>query len=423
MRVRLCPLIGVYMSDLPECLQPAAQQLEKYEVQIAALENKNSRLDEDISALKNDKESLEKKIEEELEASINAAENFETEKLTLRELNVVVSDQLREKIEELNALSGTQTELEAENGHFKNLNTELSEQKSKADLQQLHASISQEAISQRSDKVNEELEELRIQNKALKDENSALTLVNSAMHQRQLHAVEEQSGGSSDNSALVAEIERLTQELHTFRNDTSDEGFLRSENERLVQRHGEITQEKMQMSGKMHAAQNELGGVTSKLDAAVKNIEQLEFDLQGLQNLHKNLTDERNSLLEDNGELVVKNSELEEKAQQLGAIIQRITTEKEMVVQELNNEHIKADAMTEEVNHLRMKSRTLAEDIKSLKEGVEKVSDDVFEPQVEALEIDMSTTSESNDLDIDIVESQSSSTPHFPGESTEATNK
>ena len=402
------------MSNLPECLQPAVEQLEKYEVQIAALENKNKNLDEDILHLRDEKESLENKIKEELEASALAAQKFETEKLTLRDLNVVVSDQLREKIEELNSLSSSQSDLQAKNSQYKNLNDELSQKNTLVNSENLRVNVGQEALSQKSEQLSEELESLRAQNKALKDENSALTLVNSAMHQRQLQATSNDEGPSTDNSALLAEIESLKQRLQGFENDNSDEGFLKSENERLVQRHGEITQEKMQASAKMHVAQNELIEVNTKLETALKNIEQLEFDHQGLSNLHKNLTDERNALLSDNSDLVNKNAELEEKAQHLGEIIQRITTEKDMIVQELNNEHIKADAMAEEVNHLRMKSRTLAEDIKTLKSGVQKAEEDTFDTEVEVLEIDI--PDEKPSLDVEMVEPSSSTGPHFPGE-------
>jgi len=404
------------MSNLPECLEPVVEQIEKYEVKISALESKTETLDNDIAALRDEKKSLEAKIEEELRLSEAAAQKFETEKLTLRELNVVVSDQLREKIEELGSLNQSKSELEAENGHFKNLNSELSEQKNQADTQQLRASVGHEALNQQASQMNEELESLRTQNKALKDENSALTLVNSAMHQRQAQAVSEQSESSGDNSALVAEIQRLQSQLDAFNNDKSDEGFLKSENQRLTQRHGEITQEKMHASARMHAAQNELSEVTEKLDVALKSIEQLEFEHQGLQNLHKNLTDERNELVSDNGSLVTEKAELDDKIQHQGEIIQRITTEKDMIIQELNQEHIKADAMTEEVNHLRMKSRTLAEDIKNLKTGVEKATEDAFEPQVQALEIKMDTpTPEQNNLDIEIVSSSTDTSANYPG--------
>ncbi|PHR56498.1 MAG: hypothetical protein COA44_07770 [Arcobacter sp.] len=402
------------MSNLPECLQPVVEQIEKYEVQITALESKTENLDNDISSLRDEKQRLEDKIQVEISSAEEASKKFDTEKLTLRELNVVVSTQLREKIEELNSLNDSKTELEAENGHFKNLNTELSEQKNQADTQQLRASVGNEALNQKTEQMSEELDALRTQNKSLSDENSALTLVNSAMHQRQAHALSEQGTSAGENSALVVEIERLKNELSSYVNDNSDLGFLKSENQRLTQRHGEITQEKMQASAKMHVAQNELTEVDLKLQTAIKSIEQLEFEHQGLQNLHKNLTDERNALANDNGDLVTKRAQLDEKIQHQGEVIQRITTEKEMVVQELNQEHIKADAMTEEVNHLRMKSRTLAEDIKNLKEGMEKATEDTFEPQVQALEIDMNTQTQTN-LDIEIVSSNTDTSANYPG--------
>lgn len=403
------------MSDLPDCLQPAVEQLKKYEVQIAALENKNSDLDNNVSTLRDEKEKLENKIEEEVESSTKAAQQFETEKLTLRELNVVVSNQLREKAEELNSLNSSQSELEAENGHFKNLNNELSQQNTRANSDTLRASVGQEALSQQASKMSEELEALRAQNKSLQDENSALSLVNSTMHQRQAQAVQDQGeAGGNDNSALVSEIKRLTDELDVFRNDNSDEGFLRSENSRLMQRHGEITQEKMQASAKMHLAQSQLNEINIKQETTLKSLEQLEFEHQGLENLFKNLTQEKNALVADNTNLVNDKAALEEKLQFLGETIQRVTTEKDIVVQELAQERIKADAMVDEVNHLRMKSRTLAEDIKGLKTGTQKVAEDVYEPQVQALEIDMGENTAQHE--IEIVSPSKNSGPHYPGE-------
>ena len=59
-----------------------------------------------------------------------------------------------------------------------------------------------------------------------------------------------------------------------------------------------------------------------------KNIEQLEFEHQGLQNLYTNLTDESNTLVNDNGDLVTKNMALDEKVLYLSDGISRITTEK-----------------------------------------------------------------------------------------------
>jgi len=404
------------MSNLPECLQPVVDQIEKYEVQIAALESKTENLDSDISSLKEEKQRLEVQIKEEISSAEEAAQKFANEKITLRELNIVVSDQLRGKVDELNTLTHSKTELEAENGHFKNLNNELSEQKNEADTQQLRVSVGNEALSQQAQQMTEELETLRTKNKSLSDENSALTLVNSAMHQRQSNAVSSQSENTGDNGALVSEIERLKSELDVFVNDKSDLGFLKSENQRLTQRHGEITQEKMHASAKMHTAQNALDGVTTRLEETLKSIEHLEFEHQGLQNLHKNLTEERNRLAEDNTNLVAINVEKEGKIQVQDEAIQRITTEKEMVVQELNEEHIKADEMTEEVNHLRMKSRTLSEDIKNLKEGVEKKTEDVFEPQVQALEINLDTqTPAPSNVDIEIVSSSTDTSANYPG--------
>jgi len=402
------------MADLPDCLQPAAEQLEKYEVQIAALESKNSDLSDNISKLRTEQEKLQNKIEEEAESSAKASQQFETEKLTLREINVVVSNQLRQKVEELNKLNSKKSELEAENSHIKNLNNELSHQNTRANSDNLLASVSQEALAEETAQMSEELKTLRTQNKSLKDENSALTLVNSAMHQRQEQASQEKSAVGDDNdSALVGEIERLKRELDLFKNDNSDEGFLRSENERLIQRHGEITQEKMQASAKMHLAQSQLNEIDTKLETTRKSLKQLEFEHQGLENLHKNLAQERTSLAADNDSLVNDKAQLEEKLLFLGETIQRITAEKEMVVQELSNERIKADAMIEEVNHLRMKSRTLAENIKGLRVGMPEVAEDMFDPQVQALEIDV--PEDTSPLEVEIVTPSKNSEPHYPG--------
>ncbi len=408
------------MSDLPECLQPALEQLEKYETQIAALESKNENLDDTIDTLNGEKEALLKQIEEENKAHALSVENYEKEKLTLRELNLVVSEQLKEKSDALNALSQSSAILEDENSRFRNLNTELSAQNERVNSENLHVNVQQEALSSEAGKLKEEVEKLRLENSALKEEVSALTLVNSAMHQRQQQAQGEMDSGNDKHAELIAEIERLTSQLHHSGNsEGEDASFLKSENERLMQRHGEITQEKMQASAKMHAAQKELEQAQSRLDETSKKLEQLEFEHQGLQNLHKNLIEERDALLVDNGALSEDKAKLDEKVQHLSETIQRISTEKELLNEELKQEHVKADAMTDEVNHLRLKSRTLAEDIKALKQDIQMAAEHNDEPEVEALEISMDENDQlSGELEIDIVAPSDKEGPHFPGESS-----
>ncbi len=403
------------MSDLPECLQPAVAQLEKYETQIAALESKNHNLDDNLRTLHEEKEALRQKIEEETKAHALALESFEKEKLTLRELNLVVSEQLKEKSQELSALNQSRSDLEEENSRFKTLNSQLSEQNEKVSSESLHVNVQQEALSTEASRLREEVEKLRSENSALKEEVSALTLVNSAMHQRQ-QSLAQGTEGSVDDSALLAEIDRLKGELNKANSgEGGDISFLKSENERLMQRHGEITQEKMQASAKMHAAQDELVGVKARLDEASKHIEQLEFEHQGLQNLHKNLLEERDALIADNSTLVEDKAKLDEKVQHLSETIQRVSTEKELVEQELNQEHIKADAMTEEVNHLRLKSRTLAEEIKALKQEAQAAAEQDLQPEVQVLEI-RDDEEVPGSHDIEIVVPSTNEGPHFPGE-------
>ena len=71
--------------------------------------------------------------------------------------------------------------------------------------------------------------------------------------------------------------------------------------------------------------------------------------------------------------------------------------------------------MIEEVNHLRMKSKTLSEDIKNFKNGVDKRNEDIFEPQVQALEIDRSSEVPEPALDIEIVSLNIDPSAHYPG--------
>ncbi len=401
------------MQNIPECLQPAVEQIVKYESKIAVLESEKQGLGDDIQVLSDERAALQKQIEDEAAAHANAVENYEKEKLTLRELNLVVRDQLREKSEELELLTAAQSEFQAQNGQFHGLNNSSSEQNTDAGPESLRINADQEALIHHTASLKEAIEKLRIENSALKEENSALTLVNSAMHQRQ---AQPQNDAKADNTELLAEIQKLKNELNIYKSDNSDVSFLQGENARLVQRHGEITQEKMQASAKMHAAQKELIQTSERLDATLKTLEQLEFQYQGLQNLYNNLTEERDTLIADNGSLVNAKAELQEKSQHLGELIQRVTNEKELIVQELSQEHIKADAMAEEINHLRLKSRTLAEEIKLLKENALKEPRS-FEPEVQALEIDMSQTEEKRYEDeVEIVTPLTNSGPHYPGE-------
>jgi len=401
------------MSDIPECLQPAVQQLKTYETQISALQSRNENLDEDLRVLNDEKEALQIQMQENNDAHALTVQNYEKEKLTLRELNLVVSDQLREKITALNALQESSSQLEAENGAFKNLNNELSEQS----LQSQQATVEQEAMTRQLQNLQMEVETLRGQNSALKEENSALTLVNSAMHQRQSET-QLQSSLPDDNSAqLNDEISRLRQELDGYKLQNKDESFLISENQRLTQRHGEITQEKMQASARMHAAEEELRSKVDELEKASAAVNQLEFEQQGLQNLYKNLSIEKERLAALNTSMIEEKAGLDEQVSHLSEQLQILTAEKERIAQELSQEHTRTDVLTEEVNHLRLKSRTLGEEIKVLKEGLLLNPKESLEPQVEALEIDMSEADVRDEHpQIEIVSPSGKSGPHFPGE-------
>mgnify|MGYP001059217826 CR=1 FL=1 len=352
------------MSDLPECLQPAVQQLKTYETQISDLESKNENLDEDLRALSDEKEALQKQIEEDQNTHAMAVENYEKEKLTLRELNLVVSDQLREKIAALNALQESSSQLEAENGAFENVNNELLEQNS----QSQQTTAQQQALNEQLQSLQAELEMLRRQNDSLKEENSALTLVNSAMHQRQSETQLQSSQENDTSSQLHEEISRLKQELDGYKAQNKDEAFLISENQRLTQRHGEITQEKMQASARMHTAEDALKSKVNELEKAHTTINQLEFEQQGLQNLYDNLNSEKERLIALNTGVMEEKAALDEQVLHLSEQLQILTADKERINQELNQEHTRTDVLTEEVNHLRLKSRTLAEEIKVLKD-------------------------------------------------------
>ena len=275
------------MSDLPECLQPALEQIQTYQTQISALEAKNDSLNEHVQDLSHKNERLVEQAKEENVAYLTKLEEYEAEKTTLREINVVVGEQLKEKASLVDELNASKNALEEEN--------------TKASSENLRVNVEQEALNQKTQNLNSELESLRNENSALKEENSALTLVNSAMHQRQTDRPEDMP--KEDSPILVAEIESLKQELQAYKSGNTDVSFLQSENVRLTQRHGEITQEKMQASAKMHTAQNSLQGVQDKLDEQTKMVEQLSFDLQGLQNLHKNLNNEKNSIVQDSKSL------------------------------------------------------------------------------------------------------------------------
>ena len=377
------------MSDLPDCLQPAVEQIQKYQTQVSALEAKTDSLNEHIQDLSNKNERLVTQVKEDAEAYAVRIEEYEAEKANLRELNSVVGEQLKEKsslVEELNANK-----------------TQLQEEKIKASSENLRVNVEQEVLSQNLESLSNEIEVLKGENAALKDENSALSLVNSAMHQRQ----EDNKGEKQeDNPVLLAEIERLKQELQAYQNGNTDLAFLQSENIRLTQRHGEITQEKMQASAKMHTAQNALQGVQDKLDAEIKKVEQLNFDLHGLQNLHKNLNDEKNSHLQDNKTLEVEKTDLEKQILHLEENIQRLETEKELLSLELTKEHKKADTLTQVINELRMKNEKLKS---AISPSITPVSASV-EPEIEALEIN-----DSHEDMIEIVDS-SKMGPSFPGE-------
>lgn len=348
------------MSTIPECLQPAVEQLEKYETKISVLENKNRSLEDDIESLQADKSRLNEQIVQDNEEHKRALENFEKEKMTLRELNVVVSDQLREKSEEIEALTES--------------NAQLSEQNSRVSSESIRVNAGQEALSHQSQRLNDELEKLRLENETLRDQ-----VLNK---------------GEPTNTP------------------TGEGSYLESENARLVQRHGEITQEKMQASAKMHAAQKELEETMLKLSATQRSLKELEFEYQGLQNLHKNLIEEKNALFDDNKELLEEKVELDEKILRMSERIQLVTNEKEQLEQELVKEHAIEDDLADEVNHLRMKSRKLAEENKGLREGLH----DEVETGIPALEIDSSNEVHADEIEI-VSSSDSSSSSHFPGES------
>ena len=403
--------------DLPECLQPVVQQLTTYETQISDLQSRNENLDEDLKAISYEKDTLQKQMQDEADAHALAVQTYEKEKLTLRELNIVVSDQLRDKVAALNALQDSSSQLEAENGAFKNINDELSQQNSQASSQSVLASAQQDELAQQTQNLKAEIEELRRQNSALKEENSALTLVNSAMHQRQSETQLQSPKSNEASPALEEENRRLQQELSSYKTQNKDESFLISENQRLTQRHGEITQEKMQASARMHAAEEELRSKIGELEQASATVNQLEFEQQGLQNLYKNLTVEKNRLAELNTGLMEEKAGHDEQVLHLSEQLQTLTAEKERIAQELSQEHTRTDVLTEEVNHLRLKSRTLAEEIKVLKEGLLLKPKVNPEPQVEALEIDMSEADvQEEHPEIEIVSQSSKTGPHYPGE-------
>jgi len=403
--------------ELPECLQPVVQQLTTYETQISGLQIRNENLDEDLKAIRNEKDTLQKQMQEEADAHALAVQTYEKEKLTLRELNVVVSDQLREKVAALNALQDSSSQLKAENGEFKNINDELLQQNSQVSSQSMLATAQQDELAQQTQSLKSEIEELRRQNSALKEENSALTLVNSAMHQRQSEAQLQSPKPNEASPALEEENRRLKEELSAYKTQNKDESFLISENQRLTQRHGEITQEKMQASARMHAAEEELRSKVSELEKASATVNQLEFEQQGLQNLYKNLSIEKERLAALNTGLVEEKAGLDEQVLHLSEQLQMLTSEKERIAQELSQEHTRTDVLTEEVNHLRLKSRTLSEEIKVLKEGLLLNPKQSLEPQVEALEIDMNEPDTQDEHpDIEIVSHSGKTGPHFPGE-------
>jgi chromosome segregation ATPase len=173
----------------------------------------------------------------------------------------------------------------------------------------------------------------------------------------------------------------------------------------------------MQASARMHAAEEELRSKVSELEQAAAKVNQLEFEQQGLQNLYKNLTVEKDRLAALNTGLMEEKAGHDEQVLHLSEQLQTITAEKERIAQELSQEHTRSDVLTEEVNHLRLKSRTLAEEIKVLKEGLLLKPTESLEPQVEALEIDMSGTDVQDEHpEIEIVSQSGKIGPHYPGE-------
>jgi len=371
------------MSDLPQCLQPVLEQIQKYETQISALEAKSEALDEHVQDLFVKNENLVQKAKEESESHILQVKTLEEEKVSLRELNRVVNDQLQNKS------SLVQT---------------LEEENVKVNSQSQEVNDKQEALGAKTTHLNEELEKIKAENSALKDENSALNLVNSAMHQRY-----EDLGNAptQENPLLLSEIENLKNELETYKSENTDTAFLQSENQRLTQRHGEITQEKMQASSKMHAAQNALSTLQNQLDDANKIIQQSNFDLQGLHKLHSNLNDEKNARIQDTKDLEFEKRALDEKLVHQEENIQQLVTEKALVSQELASERKKADTLTQVINELRLKNEKLKAGIIN---KIEPKTSAKEEPEVEALEI-----SNTEDEMIKISKSTPKG-PTFPGE-------
>lgn len=406
------------MQNIPECLQPVVHEIEKFQTQISALEAKTDALNKNVEAIASEKQSLEEKIADEDARHRKIIETYESEKLSLRELNIVVSDQLKEKISLIN-------ELQEQNSAFKNENEALSDKNKNASSESLRLNAEEEALIHQSAKLNEQIASLKAQNLALKDENSALTLVNSAMHQRNL---DNQNGNSSENPRLLAEIQELKNELESYKAGGTDESFLKKENERLIQRHGDITQEKMQASAAMRKAQDELKVVQLKLDEALQNVKKLNFELNGMQNLYKNLTQEKNDLLANSKILAGQKSVLEDKNHNYDEKLQLLITEKELVVQELNQERTKSDTLTQVINQLRIKNS-------KLEDRVTKVStNDTLEnpivqadvpvsprevPEVKELEIDVIVDDYEDDVIVDTQPTNNiqRSGPSFPGES------
>ncbi len=382
------------MSDTPECLQPAVEQLQRYETQISALESRNKNLDSEIESLLQEQSRLNEKIVEKEEAHKLSLEAFDKEKITLRELNSVVRDQLREKSQELEALEES--------------NKKLTELNSRVSSESIRVNAGQEALSHQSQRMSEELETLRRENDTLKEENASLKLVN----ETEIKPLEDLPEGEEGVSLLMAEISRLKKELlvNKKQSDSKDQSFLESENERLMQRHGEITQEKMQASAKMHAAIKELEEVQQKLDTALSTIERLESELQNLQDQYANLMEEKESLIEDNLVLIDEKSDLDGRVLRLSDEVQRVKMERDSVQQALTQEHIVEGSLTDEVNHLRAKSRRLAEEIKALRGGHSVDANEESAP----LEIEAMNTQEGSS-EMSAFSSENSG-PHFPGE-------
>ena len=334
------------MLNTPECLAPVIEQLEKYTNQISVLNDRNSNLEEEVEALRLKQVEIE-------EARSKESDSFKRDISNLEEENLGLNTQLRDNdttIEEL-----------------KQDNDNLTEKVSRINSENIRVSAGQEALSHQTQHQNEEIEKMTEENKALKEELSSLKLMNSISMQKSLD-----DQGISGDEGLELEIKRLKQALLESKSEKSDNtnSYLEDENEKLVKRHGEITQEKMQASSKMHAAQNQLDEVVVQLETARKSISELSFEYEGLQNLHQNLISERNSLADEKKSLEEENSRLSEN------ISSKLTIEEPIVS--------------------------------------DNISYNELEESVPVLEIESS-----DERDVEITNLSNSQAPHFPSENKE----